>query len=123
MHRKLDRFRPHGGVTSYSCVDVITVLRKSLKDVVGYKNVRLTKSLRLLVLGQGLCLELVYGSILAVSCSIACSLVGLFFLSSPPSCVCRLFYVLAGCDMPRTGRRGHKFQDAVAEKGVIISSG
>ena len=37
-------------------MDAITVLRKSLKDVAGYKNIGLTKSLRLLVLRQGLSL-------------------------------------------------------------------
>ena len=51
MHRNLDRFGPHGGVIAYSCMDVITVLRKSLKDVTGYKDICLTKSLRLLILG------------------------------------------------------------------------
>ena len=51
MHRNLDRFGSHGGVIPYSCMDAITVLRKSLKDVAGYKNIFLTKSLRLLVLG------------------------------------------------------------------------
>ena len=50
MHRNLDKFGPHGGVIPYSCMDAITVLRKSLKDVAGYKNVGLTKSLRLRVL-------------------------------------------------------------------------
>ena len=50
MHWNLDRFGPHGGVIPYSCMDAITVLRKSLKDDAGYKNVGLTKSLRLLVL-------------------------------------------------------------------------
>ena len=54
----LDRFGPRGGVTPYSCMDAITVLRKSLKDVAGYKNLGLTKSLRLLVLRLGLCLAL-----------------------------------------------------------------
>ena len=39
------------------------------------------------------------------------------------SSVCRPFYALADCDMPRTGRREHKFQDATTEKSVIISSG
>ena len=52
MHRSLDRFGPCRGVIPYSYVDVITVLRKSLKDVVGYKNICLTKSLRLLVFGR-----------------------------------------------------------------------
>ena len=56
MHRNLDRFEPHRGVIPYSCMDVITVLRKSLNDVAGYKNIGLTKSLRLLVLRQGLSL-------------------------------------------------------------------
>ena len=55
MHRNLDRFRLHGGVIPYSCMDTITVLRKSLKDVAGYKNCGLTKSLRLLVLRLELC--------------------------------------------------------------------
>ena len=35
----------------------------------------------------------------------------------------RPFYALAGRDIPRTGRKGHKFQDATTKKGVIISSG
>ena len=72
--RNLDRFEPHGGVIPYSCMDVITVLRKSLKDVVGYKNICLTKSLRPLVLGQGLCFELAYGSVLGASVFDACGL-------------------------------------------------
>ena len=55
MHRDLDRFGPHGGIIPYSCMDAITVLRKSLKDVAGYKNVGLTKRLRLLVLRLELC--------------------------------------------------------------------
>ena len=50
MHRNLDRFRPHEGVIPYSCLDAITILRKSLKDVVDYKNVGLSKSLGFLVL-------------------------------------------------------------------------
>ena len=42
VHRGLDRFGPHGGVTPYSCMDTINALRKSLKDVTGYKNVGLS---------------------------------------------------------------------------------
>ena len=71
---KIRQVRTARGVIPYSCMDVITVLRKSLKDVAGYKNICLTKSLRLLVLGQGLCLELVYGSILGASGFDACGL-------------------------------------------------
>ena len=68
MHRNLDRFGLHGGVIPYSCMDAITVLRKSLKDVAGYKKYDLTKSLRLLVLwlklcsGLVLCVRLWFGS-------------------------------------------------------------
>ena len=54
MHQNLDRFESHEGVIPYSCMDAITVLRKSLKDVASYKNVGLSKSLRLLVLWLGL---------------------------------------------------------------------
>ena len=50
MHQNLDRFGPHGGVIPYSCMDTITVLRKSFKDVAGYKGGFLSESLGLPVL-------------------------------------------------------------------------
>ena len=56
-----------GGVIPYTCTDAITVLRKSLKDVAGYKKVGLTKSLRLLVLRLDLC-----STLLTVSLDLLC---------------------------------------------------
>ena len=44
-------------------------------------------------------------------------------LPPPLLSVCRSFYALAGRDIPRTGRKGHKFEDVTTEKGVIIFSG
>ena len=75
MHRNLDRFGPHGGVIPYSCVDVITVLRESLKDVAGYKNMGLSKSLELLVLR----LELGSAFLTVLSCAV-------FFVSALGLC-------------------------------------
>ena len=82
MHRNLDRFGPHGGVIPYSCMDAITVMRKSLKDVAGYKDVGLTKSLRLLVLRLELCSTLLTVSTLALCSSFLVSFV-LFFRMAP----------------------------------------
>ena len=133
MHWSLDRFGSHGGVIPYSCVDAISYPEGDPSGIYLVTRIYcLTKSLRLLVLAllRLACsvLRLSVARSIAWACSLLRCFESIFFrcrliLSPPPLSVCPSFYALAGHDIPRTGRKGHKFQDAATEKGVIIFSG